>query len=196
MLYANPDIGGRMSDPFSWSEGNNLVNSVGGEEWLAARIERERKARGLSQAQLSKALAEVGHPMHQSAISKIESPPKGDGRRSITIDETIGFSKVFGIPIGELLLPPDTVEIVQGLKDLSSGPDLLGQMILAEARYSEIVKRLATQVRSNATMRETWVERFVQEQKKVADWGADPSDSISLRFMRDLASKVEELGND
>ena len=96
------------STGLTWSEGAGLINDVGSERWLARRIQTERKARGMSQADLARAMAEHGHPIHQSAISKVEAPPRS-GSRSISIDEAIGFSKVFGIPLGELLLPPDVV---------------------------------------------------------------------------------------
>ena len=92
----------------TWRKGNELVASRGNERFLAERVLDERKQRGWSQAQLSKELAKVGSPLQQSAISKIESPPKGE-RRSISIGEAIGFARVFGIPLGELLLPPDAI---------------------------------------------------------------------------------------
>ena len=103
--------------PLTWRKGNELLASRGNERWLAERVLSERKHRGWSQAQLSKELAKVGSPLQQSAISKIESPPKGE-RRSISIGEAIGFARVFGIPLGELLLPPDAIwdaELFDGL---------------------------------------------------------------------------------
>jgi transcriptional regulator with XRE-family HTH domain len=130
-----------VHEPFTWSEGSELVNELGNEKWLGQRIQTERKVRGWSQAKLSDKLAKAGHPLHQSAISKIEPPdedkrggrPRGavSGKRSVTIDEAVGFSKVFKIPLGELLLPPDAVrdaaawrrylraaELQNGIRDL------------------------------------------------------------------------------
>jgi transcriptional regulator with XRE-family HTH domain len=98
---------GVVPEVFSWAEGNALINALGSERWLARRIRHERVARGWSQAGLSELMAASGHPLHQSAISKIEAPPAGEGPRMVTIDEAIGFSKVFDIPLGELLLPPE-----------------------------------------------------------------------------------------
>lgn len=60
---------------------------------------------------LASRMEKVGCPIHPSAIYKIESA----GRR-ITVDELVGFSEVFGIPVEELLLPPEvaaTQELVQ-----------------------------------------------------------------------------------
>ena len=103
--------------PLLWRKGNELVAKRGNERFLAERVLEERKERGWSQAQLSKELAKVGSPLQQSAILKIESPPKGE-RRSISIGEAIGFARVFGIPLGELLLPPEAIwdaELFDGL---------------------------------------------------------------------------------
>jgi hypothetical protein len=52
-------------------------------------------------------MAAAGCPMDQSAIYKIEKGrPK---RRSISVNELVGFSSVFEIPPDELLLPPEVV---------------------------------------------------------------------------------------
>src|SRR5215211_5310614 len=96
----------------TWDQGNKLVADLGSERHLKGphgRVRAEREARAWSQERLCKELAEVGCPIHQSAISKIEGASHG---RMITLDELIGFSKVFGIPVAELLLPPETMTMV------------------------------------------------------------------------------------
>src|SRR5215211_6787059 len=96
----------------AWGQGNRLVVDLGSERYLKGpegRVRTEREARGWSQERLVRELAEVGCPIHQSAISKIEGTTNG---RMITLDELIGFSKVFGIPVAELLLPPETMTMV------------------------------------------------------------------------------------
>ena len=52
-------------------------------------------------------VTDVGCLMHPSTPFKIE---KGDPPRRITIDEFVGFSKVFGLSLDELLVPPDVAE--------------------------------------------------------------------------------------
>jgi transcriptional regulator with XRE-family HTH domain len=130
------------ADPFSWSAGSKLVNEVGGERWLAKRIQTERKARGMSQAGLSKAMSDHGHPLHQSAISKIEAPPENEGPRTITIGEAIGFSKVFGIPLGELLLPPDATANVEAWQKYTQAADLRYEIDRLTRRYDDLIAYL------------------------------------------------------
>lgn len=45
-----------------------------------------------------------GCPINASALFRIE---KGDPPRRITVDELLAFSQVFGIPVDNLLLPPE-----------------------------------------------------------------------------------------
>jgi hypothetical protein len=49
-------------------------------------------------------------PMNQSAIYKIE---KGSPRRRITVDELLGFAKVFETSISALVLDPSIVDEAQ-----------------------------------------------------------------------------------
>lgn len=74
------------------------------EENLAHRIEYEMQGRGWSQERLATEMAAVGHPIHQSAISKIINP-KGGKRRTISVDEAVGFARVFETDLESLLLP-------------------------------------------------------------------------------------------
>lgn len=128
-------------EPFGWLEGSDLVNAVGDERELAGRLQVEREARGWSQAELSKRMAAAGHPIHQSAISKIETPPK-DGRRAISINEAIGFSKVFGIALGELLLPTDAVRDVAAWKAYVDASEVRNRIRHAEGEYEDLIDQL------------------------------------------------------
>lgn len=85
------------------------------EDGLAHRIREERLRRGWSQEQLAKQVENIlGGGFPQSAVSKIE---KGKGRRSISVDEALAFSKVFEIDLLELLLPA-TVARTHELRDI------------------------------------------------------------------------------
>jgi transcriptional regulator with XRE-family HTH domain len=97
-----------MAKQISWAEGHRLIEKVGGEDHLALRVTTERNRLGLSQEKLAEAMVAAGCPVPQSAISKIENPGRG-GRRAISVEEAIAFAKVFDVPLGELLLPPDVV---------------------------------------------------------------------------------------
>lgn len=144
MVNTNPDNrGSRMTQALTWEQGDELLRAVGSERWLAKRIRDERSAREWSQAELSRKLTEVGHSMHQSAISKIEAPfGGGRDRRAITIDEALGFSKVFKIPLGELLLPPDAVRDVEIWKVFVATAELRNDLRTLGDQYDYNVEAL------------------------------------------------------
>ncbi|MFE0907951.1 helix-turn-helix transcriptional regulator [Streptomyces rochei] len=73
------------------------------EDNVAARIKLEREARGWSTVTLAERMAEIGHPINQSAIWRIES---GKPRRRVNLDEALGFCKVFDISMSDLTGPP------------------------------------------------------------------------------------------
>ncbi len=49
-------------------------------------------------------MAEVGRPVNQTAVWKIES---GSPRRTISLDEALALAQVFGLTLSELTQPPD-----------------------------------------------------------------------------------------
>jgi transcriptional regulator with XRE-family HTH domain len=82
----------------------NQPRSIAGEQSLARRIAYERESRGMSYEGLAVQMKHQGCPVNASALFRIE---KGEPPRRITVDEFIGFSRVFGVPIERLLLPPE-----------------------------------------------------------------------------------------
>lgn len=71
----------------------------------AERIRKARGERGLTQGDLADAVTELGHPMHQSAIAKIEA-----GQRKITLDDLLVLAVALDVPPPLLFLPIDTEE--------------------------------------------------------------------------------------
>jgi len=82
----------------------NRPRSVLAEVNLAQRVAHERAARRWSPEGLARRMADAGCSINVSAIYRIE---QADPPRRITVDELVGFSRVFGIPVQELLLPPE-----------------------------------------------------------------------------------------
>lgn len=161
-------------DPLGWNEVSKLVNEVGHEKWLGQRIQTERKARGWSQARLSAEMAKVGNPLHQSAISKIEpldeekrgGRPRGGGvKRSVTIGEAIGFSKVFGIPLGELLLPPDVLRNSSAWRGYVDAVELKQKAQHYTREYENALQRIRPIFASDALL----VVRLLQHQAAIMD---------------------------
>ena len=115
----------------------NPAGSRAGEQHLAERIARERERRGWSYEQLARAMTRAGCPMNQSAIYKIE---KGEPRRRITVDELVGFAKVFGTNISALVLDQSIVDDAQAAR-------LFQEWQEAEERVQE-ARRVADAARS------------------------------------------------
>src|SRR5450631_3569321 len=86
----------------------NKPRKVNAESHLADRIASERKSRGWSLEGLAKRMTDAGCAIDQSAIFKIE---QGKPRRRINVDELVDelvvFSRVFAVPLDELLLAPE-----------------------------------------------------------------------------------------
>ena len=80
----------------------NRPRSVLAEVNLAQRVAHERAARRWSPEGLARRMADAGCPINVSAIYRIE---QADPPRRITVDELVGFSRVFVVPAEELLLP-------------------------------------------------------------------------------------------
>lgn len=82
----------------------NQPRSIASEQALARRIAIEREKRGWSYDGLASRMTQAGCAIQSSAIYKIE---KSDPPRRITVDELVGFSEVFNIPVGNILMPPE-----------------------------------------------------------------------------------------
>jgi transcriptional regulator with XRE-family HTH domain len=82
------------------------VDLLASEDALARRIAYEREERAWSPAGLADQMTKAGCGMNQSAIWKIEN---GEPRRKITVDELVGFAKVFDTPVEELLVAPEHI---------------------------------------------------------------------------------------
>ena len=72
------------------------------EATVAQRIKFEREERDWSSAKLAQQMTAAGYPLNQSAIWRIEN---GDPPRRVNLEEAVGFAKVFGISLGDLITP-------------------------------------------------------------------------------------------
>lgn len=179
----------------SWDQLSYLVYEAGGEDHLAARMVKERQRRGWSQERLAKAMTKAGCPTSQSSISKIERPV-GGRRRDITADEAIALSRVFRLPLGELLLP-DNVE-GELLAGFASGPRLARDLATREMEYRKVVARLADGTRGSAEWDQRIEEQFAVARRELEAWGdsenAEQADlaRARMRFLEDVARARQE----
>lgn len=144
-------------ETFTWRDGNRYVSEMGGEDHLATRIETERLAREWSQSELARQMADVGCPIPQTAISKIEKPQRG-GRRAISVDELIAFGKVFDLPVGELVLPAQVLRSVRARQALAEVQEALQSKLVADDHYQTVVQDISVAARDDAELMETLIE--------------------------------------
>lgn len=119
------------SAPLLYSEGN-----------AAARIALEREVRGWSTTELADRMTKAGVTMNQTAVWRIEN---GKPRRKITLDEALGFSRVFEIPLEELMSPPQegidldgrraVQEAVEAFYEARDAQDRLHDAVVAITHY-------------------------------------------------------------
>jgi transcriptional regulator with XRE-family HTH domain len=126
-------------------------NELLSEDGLARRVSAERERLGWSQEKLAREMENAGHPIHQSAISKIE---KRRGRRQITVDEALGFSKVFSIPLPDLLLPPELAASRVLRQQLARAVKSSVTANAASRDYHSALQRVQVAMAENPTLRD------------------------------------------
>lgn len=128
---------------------------------VARRIEYEMEKRGWSQERLAKEMADAGYPIHQSAISKIVNPREGK-RRTIGVDEAIGFARVFGTSLDSLALPLLATKSVEVRKLIDEISKLMEQRLLVIEKTSMLWKRLRELLNDSAVV-DALVAEFERE---------------------------------
>jgi transcriptional regulator with XRE-family HTH domain len=91
----------------------NPPRPLRGEANLARRIAYERHRAGMSMESLAKRMTDLGCPINQSAIWKIEN---ADPPRRITYDEALAFADAFEVPLAELSVAPEIVADLTALQ--------------------------------------------------------------------------------
>lgn len=116
-----------------------LVAELGSERYVVERIRVEMDKRGWSQAELSRRMEESaregnGGVLHQGVLSKLL---RGDRGRHVSIDQLITLSKVFAIPLNELLVPDAVLSNVRGWRYLMEAADVQNEIRELEYKYAD-----------------------------------------------------------
>lgn len=125
-----------------WQDVSEMLTKLGSADFIASRLatwRQEHLPEPWSQVDLAAAMTAIGYPMNKTSIWKIENPHKESGRRSITVAEAIGFSRVFGKSLAEILLPPDALQEVDGWNHFIAAGEALNAVREAWARYDDEV---------------------------------------------------------
>jgi transcriptional regulator with XRE-family HTH domain len=141
------------------------------EQDLAGSIAHHRKRMELTYEALAERMKVEGCEIHASGIQKTEK----SGRR-ITVDELVGYSKVFGIPVDALLdigeqLPTEVV-----WRDLLAAEGLRNVMETASAEYWRFVEEVKKHAETNPELHrhiqdryDRWAAKFAPEAKAQAE---------------------------
>jgi transcriptional regulator with XRE-family HTH domain len=143
----------------------NPPRPLRGEANLARRVAYERQRAGMSMEGLAKRMTELGCPINQSAIWKIEN---GDPPRRITYDEALAFAEVFGVPLAELSVAP---EVVVDLTALKLVDEYWGFRLDAGFAFDELRRHVEAHPRARAAL----------------EWYASEHDFARDRFLSTLS---------
>jgi len=176
------------------------------EDHAAQRLTQEREHRGWSQEKLARELDKIGYSLPQSSISKIENPPHGSPRRTITVDDAVALATVFDLPLLEFLAPPGRYN-VRVLDDLASGADHARQLHEQQQLYDALVGRVASEIVEGnigtvvaAGVRDLFNALGAQDLPEALDAieTADPADfdeplRYQVQFLRDVLIRLEHV---
>lgn len=74
---------------------------------VAWNLERARRTRGWSQAEMARQLKPYGYRMSQAALSKAERSLYGGAIRRFDADEIFTLARIFNLPPGDFFVPPE-----------------------------------------------------------------------------------------
>ena len=150
----------------------NKPRHVYAEEHLAERIATERQARGWTLEGLAERMSKADCAMSGSAVYKIE---QGTPRRRITVDELVAFSRVFGVPVSDLLTDPELLAARQIAPLLDEWRQNLDQIARLYERNSQIEGQVKTMAYGSevatAALEKYWDGRRLSEDGMTyAEW--------------------------
>ena len=152
----------------------NPDRAITEEMQLPARIAYERERRGWSYEGLAQRMTEAGCPIAPSGIYKTEQ----QGRR-VVVEELVGYSRVFGIPVERLLLPADVAQVDtlrEAWQAWASASDAYWRAKQAADRADEAAKQAA-----RVLLDEVGDDPFLLEAVGVLRWG-DEWDAIKAKW--------------
>lgn len=159
----------------------DVFTKFASEAAFTVRLREIMQERGISQAKLSKMLESTGHPMHQSAISKILNPAEGQSRRTVSIDDFLAIARALEVRPLTMLIPDKAMESTKASQLLAEALDLIEKMDTMQAKVAENAISLGQLASENDEVRQMLISA-------VATAEADRSDPESRRasFFREI----------
>jgi transcriptional regulator with XRE-family HTH domain len=138
---------------------------VAAEALLAERLRALREAADLTQGQLAERMTQLGFPMHQTAIAKIER-----GQRPVRLNEVAAFAAALRVPVTDLLadaegtpeseaLWPELLTMAAQRSELTRRHDAIqAERKVLAMQQAELYSRLEAINQREAEARKKWQE--------------------------------------
>lgn len=169
------------------------------EEFVARRMEAERRSHKWSYETLAKRMAQVGCAIQASAIQRIE---KGEPPRKISVDEAVAMAKVFKLSLDEFLQEGDNAVDAKLRGSLAEAELLWVEMERAEQEQSRATNAYGSAVISLAELvhdaDSEIAQRFAQlrAEAQAARRSNPNGDGLELELVfDDVALQVQNPGN-
>lgn len=125
------------------------------EQEFAKSIASHRKRLGLTYEQLADRMKAIGCDIQASGIQKTEK----SGRR-VTVEELVGYSKVFGIPVSGLLDLSEQLPTKVVWRDLIAAEGLRTVLETVNSEYHRAADHVRKEAESNPELRDHIQERY------------------------------------
>ncbi|GAB3621788.1 hypothetical protein GCM10027417_30500 [Glutamicibacter endophyticus] len=167
-----------------------LLEELGSEATFTVRLREIMQERGISQAKLAKELEEVGHPLHQSAISKILNPAKGQSRRSVSIDDALAFSRALKVPLPVLLIPSYAADVSKASGLLIQALELHKSIAKDQALLDDMLNQLCDLGRTNDQAR-SMIREAIQASEDASLNHGEKGDHVRANFFKKLRKAID-----
>jgi len=184
----------------SWQEVSELITQFGDERNLAGRLRKLRESkvdengRPWSQEELARRMTAAGYPMTHTSVWKIENADKKSGGRSVPIGEAIGFARVLGVSLAELLLPESAVTELAVWRAFQDATEALNEVRRQWAVYAGGIERVRAAVAESSGIRSRIADYLESAEadrlRQIGDvWINDADDETERRTRAQLVAQ-------
>lgn len=148
----------------TWEMVSELIAKYGSQENAARRIRQWAEAEGWSEQTIAKKVN-----MNQSSVWKIMNPDRPSGRRNVSIQDAINFSRIFKKSLAELLLPDGVMLHLDGWSAFLESTENLNEVRDAARLYSDAIMKTRARLSENTELRERIEQWLVDAQRRIRE---------------------------
>ena len=159
---------------------------MGVEDLIAKRVAELRGSSvpAMSYETLATRMAEVGCPIHPSALHRIET---GSPRRKVSVDELVALAQVFDVSVDSLIAPEATGVVAEVEADLLGFREANTSLLKArdQLRASELEVHLAEQVVAERLEKLSgWRKQLYDHARGSVTLDVTPDEAVALEALR------------